>query len=161
MLSTLKRTVLKKRTAVATLIVAAVAAMGYAYWTADGTGTGTASTGDTQALTVNQTSSISGLYPGGSAVTLSGNFDNPNSGAIKVGSVTASVNSVDEAQGVTGTCSKDDYVIGGSAAVNAEVPAGNGKGSWSGLTIRLADTGVNQDACKGATVNIDYSTTTS
>jgi hypothetical protein len=161
MLSTLKRTVLKKRTAVATLAVAAVAAVGYAYWTADGTGTGSVSTGSTSAITVKQTSTISNLYPGGPAQTLSGNFDNPNSGSIYVGSVTASVSSVDKATGVTGTCSKDDYIIGGTANVDNRVPAGNAKGAWTGLTIRLDDTNTNQDACKGATVNIAYTTQTS
>jgi hypothetical protein len=42
-------------------------------------------------------------------------------------------------------------------AVGAEVPAGNGKGSWTGATVAFNDKPTtNQDACKGATVNFAY-----
>ena len=41
--------------------------------------------------------------------------------------------------------------------VNAEVPAGDGEGSWTGATIKFNNkAGVNQNACKGATVNLTY-----
>jgi hypothetical protein len=42
--------------------------------------------------------------------------------------------------------------------VGAEVPAGNGQGSWSGATLAFNNKAdANQDACKGATVNLAYS----
>ncbi len=40
--------------------------------------------------------------------------------------------------------------------VDAEVPAGTSQGSWSGATIKFNNKATNQDACKGATVNLAY-----
>ena len=40
--------------------------------------------------------------------------------------------------------------------VGVEVPAGLAKGAWTGATIAFANSGANQDACKGATVNLAY-----
>jgi hypothetical protein len=151
----------KRRGVVLGLIVAvAITAGAIAYWTAGGSGTGTATTrAGTDALTVNQTSTISNMYPGDSAQTLSGNFDNPNPGPVYVGTVTASIDSVTKASGApAGTCDATDYTLSGAAmTVNAEVPAGTGKGSWTGATIKFNDkAGTNQNACQGATVNLAY-----
>lgn len=131
----------------------------YAYWTAGGSGTGTASTGTTSAVTVVQTSTVTDLQPGGSAQTLSGTFNNPNSGPVYVGTVTASIASVTKAGGApAGTCDATDYTLTNAAmTVAAEVPAGNAQGAWTGATIAFNNkAAVNQDACKGATVNLSY-----
>jgi len=146
------RTFSKKTVAAATAALVMVGGgAAFAYWTTTGSGTGTATAGDVSALTVHQTSSVTGLYPGGPAVTLSGNFDNPNSGQVFVAAVNATV---------TGTnhvgCTAADFEIGGSAPVGAEIATGSGVGGWSGLTLRLVDSTSNQDACKGATVNLSY-----
>jgi hypothetical protein len=145
-------------------VLAAVAVLGLAgaavaYWTAGGSGSGTATAGSTSAVTVNQTSTLSAMYPGDSAQTLSGNFDNPNSGPVYIGTVTASISSVTKAVGApAGTCDATDFTLANAAmAVNAEVPSGTAKGAWSGATIHFNDkTSTNQDACKGATVNLSY-----
>ena len=142
-----------------TLVLAVLAAVGisvaaYAYWTGGGSGTGSATTGDVAGLTVNQTSSITGLYPGGDAQTLSGNFDNANDSAVKIGSVTAIVKDTNK-----DGCTADDFEIGGAAVVNAEVPKGTAQGSWTGLTVKMLNRSANQDACQGATVNIEYTAT--
>jgi hypothetical protein len=135
------------------LSIAAVA--GYAYWTAGGTGTGTAGTGTTSSLTVNQTSTVSGLYPGGPAQALSGDFDNPNAFGVYVATVSGAVSSVAPA-----ACGVANFQLNGSpVTLNTTVPAGNGVGSWSGMSIQLLDTGVNQDVCKNATVTISYTAT--
>jgi predicted ribosomally synthesized peptide with SipW-like signal peptide len=127
----------------------------FAYWTQSGSGSGTAQAGTTVPVTVNQTSAITGLYPGGPAQTLSGNFDNPNPGAVKVGAVSVVVDPV----WASGACSAADFVIGGSAAVNAEIPAGNAVGAWTGLTIRMANLSTNQNDCKGVSANLLYTVT--
>jgi hypothetical protein len=134
-----------------------VAAGAYAYWTQGGSGTGSASAGTTSAITVNQTSTVTGLYPGGPSATLSGNFDNPNSSAVQLSSVTAVISSISGAgsDGTKPACATADFAIGGSAG-STTVPSGTGVGSWSGLTVRLVDNGANQDNCKGATANITY-----
>src|SRR5205823_8540943 len=72
------RFITKKR-AVAAAAAIAIAGGGmaaYAYWTGSGTGSGAASATTPSALTVNQTTSVTGLFPGATAVTLSGTFDN-------------------------------------------------------------------------------------
>ena len=143
----------------AALFATTVGGVAVAYWTAGGSGTGTAGTSTGTALVVNQTSTVSGLEPGGTAQALSGDFDNPNPGSAYVGTVTVSIASVVKAGGApAGTCDATDYTLTGAAmTVNAQVPAGNGKGAWSGATIAFNNkAAVNQDACKGATVNLAY-----
>ncbi len=144
---------------VAVATVAITTTLAYAFWTGQGSGTGSADTGEgSLALTVRQTSVVNGMGPGDSAQTLSGDFDNPNTGPVYVGTVTVSIASVTkDPSAVAGTCDASDYTLTGAAmTVNAEVPAGNGRGAWGGATIRFNNKNVNQDACKGATVNLAY-----
>jgi hypothetical protein len=121
-----------------------------AYWTSSGTGTGTAATGTTANVTVNETTPTTTLYPGGS-VALAGTFDNTNSSAIKVGTVTATVGTLP-----TG-CVAGDFTITGTGVVNAEIDAGSNVGAWSGITLAMNDTSANQDACKSQTVPVTFS----
>ena len=141
---------------VAVLMTAAGAA--YAYWTAGGSGTGTGATGTASALVVRQTSTVSAMAPGAAAQTLSGNFDNPNTAAVYVTAVTAGISSVTKAVGApAGTCDAGDYTLtGAEMTVDAQVAVGNASGSWSGATLAFNSTSANQDACKGATVNLAY-----
>ena len=147
-----------------TLLLVVGGGIAYAYWTNNGTGTGSAETGTNAALTVNQTTTVSAMAPGVAPQALSGNFDNPNVGPVFVKTVVATVTSTN----ATG-CSAADYtitgvsIIGGSApGVGGNVPAGGANvGSWSGLTIAFNNTTSNQDACKGAVLTIGYTTTSS
>jgi hypothetical protein len=135
-------------------VAALVAGAGgaYAYWTAGGTGTGTAATGTSSAITVNQTSTITGLHPGDAAQTLSGNFTNGGTSPVYVTSVSVTVSGTSAGAG----CTAADYTIAGSAPVGAEVAPGTG-GAWTGLTIKFNNDPLrNQDACKLATVNLAY-----
>ncbi len=73
----------KKFAAIAIVSASALAAgAAFAYWTTAGGGTGsaTAAAGFANPIRVDQTSTPSGLVPGGSAGTLSVNFINTNSG---------------------------------------------------------------------------------
>lgn len=155
---TTERSKKKKYAVVVAALVAISGGVAFAYWTAGGSGSGSASTGTVDALTVNQTTTISGLAPGLAAQTLSGNFDNPNDGPVYVTSVTVSISSVTKAGGApAGTCDATDYTLSGTTmTVGAEVPAGTAKGSWTGATIQFNNKVTNQDACKGATVNLAY-----
>jgi len=131
----------------------------FAYWSAGGSGTGSAGTGTTDPITANQTSTVSNMAPGDSPQTLSGDFTNTNTGPVYVTSVVASISSVDKAVGApSGTCDATDYTLSNATmSVNAEVPAGTGVGAWTGATIQFNDkAATNQDACKGATVNLAY-----
>jgi hypothetical protein len=155
---------LSKKTKVAVTAATSVALVGggvaVAYWTTGGSGTGAASTGSgVSNITAVQTSTVSGMAPGDSAQTLSGNFNNTNSGPVYVATVTASIGSVTKASGApAGTCDATDYTLANAVmTVNSEVPAGTAQGSWSGATIKFNNKATNQDACKGATVNLAYS----
>lgn len=142
-------------------IVAAIlllSAGAYAYWTIGGSGTGSADTGNVTAITVNQTTELTAMYPGDSPQTISGDFTNGNDGPVYVGTVTASIASVEKATGaVAGTCDATDYTLAGAVmAVNAEVASGTDVGAWTGATLQFNNKATNQDACKGATVNLAY-----
>jgi Camelysin metallo-endopeptidase len=131
----------------------------FAYWSAGGSGTGSATTGTTVPITANQTSSVTNMRPGDSAQTLSGTFTNTNTGPVYVTSVVASISSVDKAVGApAGTCDATDYTLANATmTVNAEVASGTGVGAWTGATIKFNDkAATNQDGCKGATVNLAY-----
>lgn len=148
------RKISKRSFAVVTGVAVTMAGTGlaYAYWTSGGSGSGSAATGTTQGITINQLSTVTNLSPGATPQALSGDFDNANSSSVYVGSVTAVVASTDKP-----LCDVSNYQINGTAPVNSEIPSGNGVGSWSGLTIKMLDTAVNQDACKNAVVSIAYS----
>lgn len=141
----------------AALVLGGTAAA-FAYWSAGGSGAGTGATGTTVAITANQTSTVANMGPGDSAQPLSGKFNNPNSGPVYVTSVTASIASVTQATGApTGTCDATDYTLAAPVMpVGLEVAAGNAQGAWGGATIKFNNKNQPQDACKGATVNIDY-----
>ena len=135
-----KRRGIKVVAVAAALVVAGGAA--FAYWTAGGSGTGSASTGSVSALTVVQTSVVTGLTPGTPAQTLSGTFNNPNTGPVYVSSVSVSISSVVKAVGApAGPCTAADYVITGSPlAIGAEVLA-NDTSTWSGAADRVRQLG--------------------
>jgi len=151
-----KRRGIKVVAVAAALVVAGGAA--FAYWTAGGSGTGSATTGNTSPVTVVQTSPVTGLAPGVGAQILSGTFNNPNSGPAYVGTVTVSIASVVKAVGApAGTCDGTDYTLSSNPlAYNAEVVAAD-TSTWTGPAIAFNNKPTtNQDACKGATVNLAY-----
>ena len=150
-----KRRATKVVALTAALVVAGGAA--FAWWTAGGSGTGSATTGTVSAVTVVQTSPITGLAPGLPAQTLSGTFNNPNTGPVYVGTVTVSISSVVKAVGApAGTCDSTDYTLSNNPLTyNAEVLA-NDTSTWTGPAIAFNNKPSNQDGCKGATVNLAY-----
>ena len=150
----------KRKGLLAGVAVLAAATAAFAYWSGSGSGSGSGGTATgTSALVANQTTSLNPMYPGDSAQTISGNFNNSNDGPVYVSTVTASIASVTKAAGApAGTCDATDFTLANATmTVNAQVPAGTGQGAWSGATIKFNNkTGTNQDACKGATVNLSY-----
>lgn len=150
----------RRRSIVAGVVIALLASTAaYAYWTAGGSGSGAGSVAGAQsALTAVQTTNLVAMYPGDSAQTISGNFTNPNAGPIQVATVTASIASVTKAAGAaSGACDASDFTLANATMnVNAEVAPGTAKGAWTGATIKFNNKASNQDACKGATVNLSY-----
>jgi hypothetical protein len=138
----------------------AVAGIAYAFWTGGGSGTGSgAAANGVSGLTANQTTTLAAMYPGDSAQTITGNFDNPNSGPVYVNTVSVSIASVTKAGGApAGTCDASDFTLANTTMnVGAEVSPGAGVGSFTGATIKFNNKPTtNQDACKGATVSLSY-----
>jgi ABC-type glycerol-3-phosphate transport system substrate-binding protein len=140
----------------AVLLLAAAGA--YAYWTSGGTGSGSAATGTTTGITVTQTTTPTGLVPGGPTKPLAGKFNNTNDGPVRVNQVNATISSV-TGPNITGPnpCTAADYQLNGfPVTVGVDVPSGTAVGDWSGASIQMLNTASNQDGCKGATVNIAY-----
>jgi hypothetical protein len=144
----------KRALIVASIAVVAVAAVAYAFWSSSGSGSGSAATADpgVQTVTIAQDDPVTGLYPGGPAQTLSGTVTNNNSNPVRVGAVSIdSISSSDEAN-----CPASEFTHGGTAPVNADVAGSGGTAPWTGLTVALSDTGVNQDDCKNVDLTIVY-----
>jgi len=137
-------------------LVVALGGIAFAFWTAGGGGSGTASAGSSAGVTVNQTVSPTGLFPG-ATTALSGDFSNPNSGSVYVTAVTGSVTPFSaQADATKPACTQADFSISGTANVGTEVVPGTGVGSWSGLSLTMIDAATNQDNCKNITVAITY-----
>jgi hypothetical protein len=154
----------KKKLASVLVVIGIVgaASAAFAYWTGGGSGSGSAAAGTTTPVTVNQTGSITGLYPGATPTALSGTFTHTNSGPVFVANVTATVAAFSvQADATKPACTQADFAIGGTATVNAEVPPGTGVGSWSGLTVALLNGAGNQDNCKNAPITITYAASAS
>jgi hypothetical protein len=135
--------------------LALIGGVAFAYWTQGGTGTGSASTGTTVPITVNQSTTVSGLGPGVAPTVLSGTFTNTNSSTVRVTGLTAAVTSVTPSAG----CSPSDYVIAGTATIGngGDVVNGTNVGSWTGLTVAFNNNpAVNQNGCKNAAITITY-----
>ena len=159
----MKKHLSKRRVVVSALIavlLAIASGVAYAYWTGGGTGSGAASAATaTSAVNPIQTTVLTAMYPGDGAQTISGKFNNTGSSPVWVATVTASIGTVTQAAGApVGTCNSTDFTLTDTVVtVNAEVPAGNNMGAWTGPTIKFNDKGaINQDACKGATLVLNY-----
>lgn len=151
---------MKVKRQVAVLVGATVAVAGagaaVAYWTQGGAGTGSATLGTTSAITVLQTSTIDGLYPGGLPVTLSGTFTNPNTFPVSVSGVTATVQAFSSrADTSKPACTQADFAIGGTAP-GSVAPSGTSVGAWTGLTVSMVNGALNQDNCKLQSITLLY-----
>jgi hypothetical protein len=148
----------KKRAALVAVFTLALAGTAFAFWTAGGSGSGTGTVADPgdQNVTVRQTSTVLNLYPGGPGQALSGDFQNSNTNAVKVSSVSITGISVDSAH--EANCAASNFETNGTISVSdGDVPASGNGGAWSGATLAMKNTGSNQNGCKGATVTVTYS----
>ena len=147
----------KRALTVASIAVVAVAAVAYAFWSSTGSGTGSASAVDpaVDTVSIDQTSTISDLYPGGPAATLSGTVTNDSDeNSVRVGTITPSITSTSDAA----NCPTTNFELTGTATVDDQLePEGDtgDSASWTGPTIALKPSA--GDGCKGVTVNLSYS----
>lgn len=132
----------------------AVAGVAMAYFTSSGSGTGSASVGSSSSVTLHA-GIASNLYPGSSSpVTFT--VDNPASGVQRVGTVSLASISVDAGHSSCSTTiggGNPDFTMA-PVPVNQVFPPGNGQSVSATGTLAMNETGVNQDACQGATLTL-------
>jgi hypothetical protein len=145
---------------VALLVIVAIAAGGLpgSVSPAEAASSCTAQAGNS--LTITQTSTMSGLMPGGARAAITGLVTNNGPDDTDIADIVVSISSVTKAAGaVAGTCDASDYILlDPTMAVAARLGAGASI-AFSGASIGFRTTAANQNACKGATVNLLYSTT--
>lgn len=146
----------KKRmvSALAVVAILGIAAGAYAYFSTTGSGTATATVGTSSALVIKGT--VTGnLYPGSSSpVTLT--VDNPSSGKQRVGTISLEKITADAGHAscsVVTTGGNPDFTMP-EIVVNKVFGPGNGQAVTPNGSLTMNETGVNQDACQGATLTL-------
>lgn len=150
-----------KRITITAIVTAALVLGGggaaFAYWTAVGSGTATAKTGDSTPFLVAQTTRTGeALSPGGPSQTVTFTVKNPGSGTWKLSAVAATVASSDGSPwtAVSG-CSATDYTIGAPSITYGQIAS---SATVSGtVTITMNNLDRSQDGCKNADVPLYFS----
>lgn len=131
----------------------------FAYWSSNGSGSGTANTSTGASnLVVTQTSAPADLAPGLAPEAVTGTITNKATNSAFVNTVTVAIGSVTQAAGAQGTCDASDYTLSGATVTLGQDVAAGASVNFSGPTLAFNDKSTNQDGCKGATVNLTYST---
>lgn len=126
--------------------------LAYAYWTTTGAGTGSGTAAAANGTVVLSASFSSGaLFPGGSVPVT---FTGANAGAtnLYVGTISSVVTTSDVG------CLPADFSIA-NVVSNTIVPAGATATPLGASSLVFANTAVNQDACKSATITLTVSST--
>jgi hypothetical protein len=154
----------KKRvlTALSVISVLAIAVTAFAFWTTSGSGNGSATAGSDAGVTV-AGDPANGIYPGGNSAVTTVITNSSATQAQQVSNLHVTI-TIDSAHATAGCLAADFTYKANSEAsgdsnphsvtLNSEIAAG-GTLSVPGK-VYMADTAVNQDACKGATVNLAY-----
>lgn len=148
----MRRVIIAGATAGAVLLTGGVA---YAFWSSSGTTAGAAEVAtDATTLTVTQVGTPTGLFPGGSPVGIVAKVDNTGGTDIQLTDVTVTVTDVVDGLGASigAGCPTTDFAIADTAYAGELIAAGGTSGNETVATIRLRETGVDQDDCKGASV---------
>ncbi|MCZ2404717.1 hypothetical protein IV498_16420 [Paenarthrobacter sp. Z7-10] len=134
-------------TAAATVaLVAGGGGAAFAYWTTTGSGTGTAANSSGGGTVTLHSTFAAGLTPGGS-VDVAYSADNATTSSTVVGVLTATVTTSDAA------CLPAWFHVTAVTTNSTVAPSTTGTAVGAGR-LSLDDLGVNQDACKGATVTV-------
>lgn len=143
----MKTLFMRKRVLVLGIVASlAIAGAAFAYFTNSGSGTGSATVGTSDAITL-ASDSVGPLYPGGADAPVTVDITNPGSGAQYVGTVSGSVAD-------NGGCLGSWFEV--DAAPYAASLAAGASDSAETL-VRMIDSGTNQDVCKGKTMTINWS----
>jgi hypothetical protein len=140
--------------ALATIGVLVLAGGAYAYFTAAGAGTATATVGSSSAVVLKGT--VAGaLYPGASqSVTFT--VDNPSTGSQRVNTISLTKVQADAGHSsclTTITGEKPDFTMA-PVAVSKTYAPGNGQAVTPTGSLKMNDTETSQDGCQGATLTL-------
>ena len=148
------------------LLVAAIAAVGsWAYFTANGSGSGTATVGTSSNIVLHG-STVGTLYPG-SNVAVSFTADNPGGGTERLGTIylagvkacTGASSSWDPSlnSGAGGAGASNFYL--GDVAENQNLAGGaSGVSATNGGTLTMNNLNSSQDSCKNASLYLQLAT---
>ena len=141
----------RKRAAIAGVVGAfAIGAGAFAYFTADGTGTGSASVGDSAAATINQIGTVGPLYPTTSddvVITVTNN----GAGSQRVELVSLDSVTTDLAHA---GCDLSVFTMP-DIDVSETLAAGATSGQYTG-TLTMADNGLDQNDCRLAPLTLHF-----
>ena len=143
-----------KRTWVVVAIVLAIAlsAIGaFAYWTTTGSGNGSASVAASNGTVTLHGTAPTNLYPGGSS-SVTFTADNAGASDLYVGTIHLQGVSAD---GGHASCVTSDFSMGDVTSNTVVLANANGQALNGTGTLNYANTGSNQDACKGATLTLN------
>jgi hypothetical protein len=139
--------------ALSVVAVLAVAGGAIAYFTASGSGTGSATVGTPQKFTVAVTGPT-GLLPGAAAQGIGIKVTNPGTSAQELSAVTVSVDPAwtgAQADTTKPPCTAADFALTPPTVTAGEVAPG-ATATVSGAQIAMNDLGTNQDNCQGVNV---------
>lgn len=128
------------------LLVAAAAVGGYAYFTASGSGSGDATVG-TAAGIVLTSDPVGDLYPGSGNLSVTVHVSNPGSGHQFVNVISGTV---EDNGGCLGTWFQVD-------PKTFATDVGPGTATTTTTNVRMPNAATNQNACQGKTMTIDWS----
>jgi len=144
-------------TAIAALVVLAVAGSAFAYFTTSGEGKGTAAAGTSSAVSIAQLGSVTNLQPGGEAQPVSFTITNPLETKQFISKVEVEISEVTGLNISTETpCTKADFELTQPNAINQDLPHGETEFPHTGASIAMIDSASNQDGCKDATVHLVF-----
>lgn len=135
-------------------VVLTASGIAYAWFSANvaGTGSGSATPGSPTVADVTfSASSVSGLLPGGPAVSATVTPHNPNPFSVHITQRTVSVSS---ASG--GACSAAEAALSGSATMVEQTIPANSDGTPFTIDVSMGETGASQDDCAGTALTVTY-----
>lgn len=142
----------KKKAAVVggTVAVLVTGGVAFAYWTSTGTGTGSAEVGTSLDWKVEIDAVPGTLAPGSGPVEVDFHVTNESDGVQNLqGAVATVVDTSDPG------CTAADFAISNTSVTTGDVAS---SGTVDGtFELEMLNRAVNQDACKGATVNLQVS----
>ncbi len=147
-----------KRTAIAlaTVLTLAGATAAFAYWTAMGSGSGEATTGESTPFVVTTESAGGEIAPGSAGETVDFTVTNPGTGTLQLAAVTVALADAEGEPWVpVGACLATDYSVSITTAPISGAVAGGGSVGGT-VTVVLDNTAANQDACQGQVIPLYF-----